>query len=67
MKALLPLTCLVMLSACGLGETATTAAVGGKSKAAELEQAREVQQKIVSDMDKAQQQARERMEAAESR
>jgi hypothetical protein len=42
MKALLPLTCLVMLSACGLGETATTVAVGAKSKAAEVEQAREV-------------------------
>jgi hypothetical protein len=67
MKSLSPLTCLVLLSACGLVDTATTAAVGGKSKAVEIEQARETQQRVVADIDKANQQARERLDAAESR
>jgi hypothetical protein len=67
MKSLLPLTCLVLLSACGFVDTTTTAAVGAKSKAVEVEQARETQQRVVSDIDKANQQARERLDAAESR
>jgi hypothetical protein len=67
MKSPLPLTCLVLLSACGLVDTATTAAVGAKNKAVEVEQARETQQRVVGDIDKANQQARERLDAAESR
>jgi hypothetical protein len=67
MKSLLPLTCLALLSACGLVDTTTTAAVGAKSKAVEVEQARETQQRVVSDIEKANQQARERLDAAESR
>jgi formate dehydrogenase assembly factor FdhD len=67
MKALLPLTGVVLLSACGLGDTATAAAVGAKSKAIEIEQAKATQQHVVSEIDKANQQARERLDAAESR
>jgi hypothetical protein len=67
MKSLLPLTCIVLLSACGLGDTATAAAVGAKSKAIEIEQARATQQRVVSDIDKANQLARERLDAAESK
>jgi hypothetical protein len=61
MKAVALLSSLCLLTACGLGETATSAAVGAKTKAAELERAKEVQQKIVGNIDKANQQAAQRL------
>jgi hypothetical protein len=55
------------LCACGLGETAGTAAAGAKSKAQEAEQAQAMKQHVVEEIDKANQQARERLNEAESR
>jgi len=56
-----------LLAACGLVDTTTTAAVGAKSKAAELEQAKATQQKVLSDIEKAQQQSEQRLKEAESK
>lgn len=67
MRALALLTAVITLSACGLGETAVTAAAGGKSKAQEVEQAQVMKQQVVEEIDKANQQARERLNEAESR
>jgi hypothetical protein len=55
------------LSACGLGDTATSAAIGAKAKAREIEQAKELQQKVVGEIEKANQQNEERLRDAESR
>lgn len=55
------------LSACGLGETASSAAVGAKSKAQEIERAKEIQQQVVGDIDKANQQAEQRLRDAETK
>jgi hypothetical protein len=57
----------IVLAACGLGETATSAAIGAKSKAQEIEQAKETQRQVVADIDKANQQAEQRLRDAEAR
>jgi hypothetical protein len=67
MRTLALLVAITTLCACGLGETATTAAVGAKSKAQEVEQAQAMKQQVVNDIEKANQQARERLNEAESR
>jgi outer membrane lipoprotein-sorting protein len=56
-----------LLAACGLADTTTAAAVAAKSKAAELEQAKATQQKVLSDIEKAQQQSEQRLKEAESK
>jgi hypothetical protein len=66
MRRLTPLLA-VALAACGLGDTATTAAVGAKTRAQELEQARAAQQRVIGDIDKATQQAEQRLRDAEAR
>jgi ABC-type phosphate transport system auxiliary subunit len=55
------------LAGCGLADTATSAAVAAKTKAAELERAKETQQKVVGDLERAQQQADQRLREAESK
>jgi hypothetical protein len=67
MKYLVPLFAIAMLAACGLGETAATAAVAGKNKANEVEQAQGLEQRIAGEIEKANQQRRERLDASESR
>lgn len=67
MRALTLLVAITALCACGLGDTAVTAAAGGKSKAQEIEQAQAMKQQVVEEIDKANQQARERLNEAESR
>lgn len=66
MKTLALIMSVAMLSACGVSETAATAAIGGKSKAEEIEHAKVIEQRMLDDIDKANQQARERLDAAES-
>jgi molybdenum cofactor biosynthesis enzyme MoaA len=61
------LLCAATLSACGLGDTATSAAAAAKTKAREIEQAREVQRQVVDDLQKANEQAAQRMKEAEAR
>jgi hypothetical protein len=58
---------LILLAGCGVADTATTAAVGGKSKAQEVEQAKEIEQKMVNDLHQAQQQADQRLREAEAK
>jgi len=58
---------LPLLAACGLGETATSAATVGAAKKAELEQAQAAQEKVLKDMAQANQQAEDRLKAAEGR
>lgn len=52
------------LAACGLADTATTAAVAGKTKVEELQQAKETQEKVQAQLEQAAQQAEERINAA---
>lgn len=66
MRPLVPLLA-VVLAACGLGDTATSAAVGAKTKAQELEQAHTTQQRVIGDLDKANQQAEQRLREAEAK
>jgi hypothetical protein len=66
-RSLGKMTLIVALSGCGLGETATAAAVGAKTKAQEVEQAQAMKQEVVEEIDKANQLARERLNEAESR
>ncbi len=67
MRTTIPLLCAATLSACGLGDTATSAAVAAKTKAREIEQAREAQRQVVDDLQKANEQAAQRMKEAESK
>jgi hypothetical protein len=67
MKSVFALFAVAALTACGLGETAATAAVAGKNKANEVEQAQALEQRIASEIEKANQQRRERLDASESR
>ncbi len=62
----LVLCCLLSLAGCGLGETATSAAVGGVDKAKELEQARALPQRVQVQFDDASRVARQRLEKAEA-
>jgi hypothetical protein len=55
------------LSACGLGDTATTAALNAKNQARQIEQARETQRQAVADIEKANEQATQRNREAEAR
>jgi hypothetical protein len=55
------------LAGCGLADTTTAAAIAAKSKAAEVEHAKELQQKILDDIEKAQQQADQRLREADSK
>ncbi len=57
----------VPLAGCGVADTTTAAAIGAKTKAAEIERAKELQQKVVGDIEKAQQQADQRLREAESK
>ena len=52
------------LAACGLADTATTAAVAGKTKVEELQRAKETQEKVQAQLERAAQQAEERINAA---
>jgi len=56
---------LTILTACGVADTATTAAVGAKTKAQEIEQAKATEQKVVNDLQQAQQQADQRLRDAD--
>jgi len=58
--------CLLALAGCGLGETATSAAVGGVAKAKEIEQARILSQRVQTQVDDAARVARQRLESAEA-
>jgi hypothetical protein len=66
MRTLTLLVAITTLCACGLGETATTAAVGAKTKAQEIEQAQAMKQQVVSDIEKANQQSERRLKDAEA-
>ncbi len=67
MRTAILLLCAATLSACGLGDTATSAAVAAKAKAREIERAREVERQVVNDLQKANEQAAQRMKEAESK
>ncbi|MBU1237778.1 MAG: hypothetical protein KJ634_07570 [Gammaproteobacteria bacterium] len=67
MKTALIAISLACIGGCGLGDTAVTAAVAGKSKAQEVEQAQAAQQKVISEVQQAQQQADQRLRDAEGR
>jgi len=56
---------LAIVTACGVADTATTAAVGAKTNAQEVEQAKAVEQKVVNDIQQAQQQADQRLKEAD--
>jgi hypothetical protein len=65
MKVLLPVLLSIALSACGL-ETASTAATAAALKKQELEQGKKTMEQVQKGLDQANQQARERNEAAEN-
>jgi hypothetical protein len=67
MRPTIPLLCAATLSACGLGDTPTSAAAAAKTKAREIERAKEVQQQVVDDLQRANEQAAQRLKEAESR
>ena len=58
--------CVCCLSACSLGDTAVTAAAAGKSKAAEIEQTKALEQQIANDVQQAQQLQEQRLRDLES-
>lgn len=55
------------LSACGLGDTATSAALNAKNQARQIEQASEIQRQAVADIEKANEQAAQRNRDAEAK
>jgi hypothetical protein len=61
----LVLCTLAVLTACGVADTATSAAVGAKTKAREVEQAKATEQKAINDVQQAQQQADQRLREAD--
>jgi uncharacterized cupredoxin-like copper-binding protein len=65
MKVLLPVLLSIALSACGV-ETASTAATAAALKKQELEQGKKTMEQVQKGLDQANQQARERNEAAEN-
>jgi hypothetical protein len=65
MRSLAVLGALTLLAGCGLADTATSAAVGAKTKAKEVEQAKQVEQQVVSDLQQSQQQADQRLREAD--
>lgn len=67
MKPVLFAITLACIGGCGLGDTAVTAAVAGKGKAQQAEQAQAAQQKVISDIQQAQQGADQRLRDAEGR
>ena len=67
MKTAIGLLLTAFLAACGLTETATTAAVSAKSQADQVEQAKAVEQKMLSDIQQAQQQADQRLRDADAK
>jgi hypothetical protein len=65
MRGFVILGALTLLGGCGFADTATSAAVGAKTKAKEVEQAKQVEQKVVTDVQQAQQQADQRLREAD--
>lgn len=66
MKKSICVSCLLLvLSACGVSETAVTAAAVGKGKAEEIKQGQQTMQKVQQDIDAASQQAEAQRKAAE--
>lgn len=67
MMSLMPrlsvLALILPLTACGLADTATTAAVGAKTKADEMQQAKVLQEKVRSQLEQENQQVQERANA----
>jgi sensor domain CHASE-containing protein len=61
-----PLAALVLLSGCGLGETASTTAALAEAKAQEVKAAKETQAKIEKQLDEAQAAAAAQRDAAEA-
>ena len=57
--------CGAMLAGCGLAETGAAAAAGGASAAEQAKQAKQIEEKVVSDIEAAQKAADERLKAAE--
>jgi len=55
-----------LLAGCGLAETAATGAAVGASAAEQAKQGKQMEEKIVSDIDAAQQQSKEALAAAEA-
>jgi hypothetical protein len=58
---------IALLSGCGLGDVATTAAVSGATKAQEVKQAAQVKEQVIERLDQAAQQAADRNKAAEEK
>jgi len=56
----------VLLAGCGLAETAVTGAAAGASAAEQAKEGKKMEEKIVSDIDAAQQQSKEALAAAEA-
>jgi hypothetical protein len=67
MRPILIASLLAVLAGCGLGETATVAAVGAKTKAQEVEQAQAIEQKVIGDVETANRQAEQRLRDAEAK
>jgi hypothetical protein len=67
MKIVFTVLAALALAGCGIADTTTAAAVAAKTKAAEIERAKELQQKVVGDIEKAQAQADQRLREAESK
>jgi len=65
MKTVAILGTLTLLAACGFADTATTAAVGARTKAQEVERAKAIEQKVATDIQQAQQQGDQRLRDAD--
>lgn len=66
-RTLMPaLAATLLLSACGLAETAGTAAATGASAAEQAKQAKEIEAQVQQDVEAAQAEARRRLEEAEA-
>jgi hypothetical protein len=66
MRTIAILCSLALLAGCGVSETATSAAVAAKTKAQEVEQAKQTEQKVVADIQKAQDLEAQRLREAEA-
>jgi hypothetical protein len=60
------LSCMTVLSACGLAETAAVGATGAGSAAEQAKQAQQATEKVRDDVAAAQQVAQEKLDAAEA-
>ncbi len=67
MTKLLILMLCGLLAGCGVVDTTATSAAVAKAKAAEIERAKQIQQKAIADMQQANEQAQRRLQEAEGK